>query len=66
MNYIRELCAEAHEILNNIRQCPELTYQQRNELIKLVETDRDDKIKLAIGLLQAWRRDDMTSETRAG
>ena len=69
MSAIRELTQEAHEIVCHINEATrnmELTAQQRNELISLVMTDVREKIVLAAGLLEAWRRDDMTSETRAG
>ena len=62
MRAIKELTAEAHEILNNIRNCSELTYQQRNELMILVETDVVEKLRLAKGLLDAWKRDDMSGD----
>lgn len=62
MRAIKELTAEAHEIRNNIRNCRELTYQQRNELMILVETDVVEKLRLAKGLLDAWKRDDMSGD----
>lgn len=51
---IRELTQEAHEILQNIRDCDELTYQQRNELMELVATDVKQKLELAKNLLHDW------------
>lgn len=51
---IRELSAEAAEILTNIRNCQELTYQQRNELMELVATDHAQKLALARNLMHDW------------
>lgn len=51
---IRELSAEAHEIMTNIRACDELTYQQRSELMALVRTDLRHKLTLAKNLLHDW------------
>lgn len=68
MSAIRELTQEAHEIVCHINEATrnmELTAQQRNELISLVMTDVREKIALAAGLLEAWRRDDMSGDTTA-
>ena len=51
---IRELSAEAHEILANIRDCDELTWQQKNELMQLVDADVTMKLTLAKNLLTDW------------
>lgn len=63
-----ELTQEAHEIICNINAAArnmEITAQQRDELIRLVMQDVNEKTTLARELLQAWRRDDMSSETIA-
>lgn len=63
-----ELTREAREIICNINAAArnmEITAQQRDELIRLVMQDVNDKTTLARELLQAWRRDDMSSETIA-
>ena len=54
---IKELTTEAHEILTNIRAAVlsgEITWQQRDELVKLVMTDVEMKIQLAGNLLHDW------------
>lgn len=51
---IKEMSAEAMEIITNIRDCQELTYQQRNELMELVATDIQQKLTLAKNLLTDW------------
>lgn len=51
---IKEMSAEATEILNNIRNCQELTYQQRDELFTLIHTDHAQKLRLAESLLHDW------------
>ena len=65
-NLIRKMSAEAHEILTNIRDCDELTYQQRSELMELVYQDVAQKLALARALLSDWRRRDTDTETEAG
>lgn len=51
---IKEMSTEAAEILTNIRNCQELSYQQRNELMQLVATDHAQKLSLARNLLTDW------------
>jgi hypothetical protein len=54
---IKQLTDEAHEILVNIRtaaQAGEITWTQRDELVKLVMTDVHMKITLAGNLLRDW------------
>ena len=54
---IKSLTDEAHEIVTNIRASVlkgAITWQQRDELINLVMTDVDMKIKLAGNLLHDW------------
>ena len=51
---IRQLTDEANEILQNIRDCPDLTYQQRNDLMELVYQDVNQKLTLARDMLYAW------------
>ena len=54
---INELTTEAHEIICNIRDAAiegEITWQQRNELLRLVYEDVNSKIQLAINLLHDW------------
>ena len=58
---IRELSAEAHEILANIRDCDELTWQQKNELMQLVDEDVTMKLTLAKNLLHDWTGRDITT-----
>jgi len=63
-----ELTQEAHEIICNINAAArnmEITAQQRRELIELVMTDVKEKLALAAGLLEAWRRTDIDSESVA-
>lgn len=54
---VKQLTDEAHEIICNIRQAArnsEITWQQRDELVKLVMTDVHSKIELAANLLHDW------------
>ena len=51
---IRELSSEAHEILANIRDASDLTWQQKNELMQLVDADVTMKLTLAKNLLYDW------------
>lgn len=54
---IHALYTEAQEIRNNISRAArdgEITWLQRDELMKLVETDVEMKIKLAVNLLRDW------------
>lgn len=62
MSAVRELCTEAWEILNNIRNCPELTWQQRDELMQLVATDVKEKLTLAREMLYYWTGVDMSGD----
>ena len=58
---IREISTEAHEILTNIRaatQAGEITYQQRDELVALVNADVLAKLTLARNLLVDWTGND--------
>lgn len=59
------LTDEALEIIRNIEECVELSYQQRKELLDLVFTDVREKLELARGLLDAWRRDEFHSDNMA-
>lgn len=65
MSVIPEITDEAREILQNIRDCGELSYQQRQELTELVLSNMREKFEMARSLLDAWRRDDMRSDTFA-
>lgn len=58
---IKQLSAEAHEILQNIRDAPELTWQQKNELMQLVDEDVTMKLTLAKNLLHDWTGRDITT-----
>jgi hypothetical protein len=54
---IRELEAEAHEIICNIRDAArngDITWSQRDELLRIVYEDVNGKLKLAAGLLHDW------------
>ena len=54
---IRELETEAHEIICNIRDAAregEITWEQRNDLLRLVYEDVNAKLQLAINLLRDW------------
>lgn len=54
---INELETEVHEIICNIRdaaQNGDITWEQRNELLRLVYQDVNDKLQLAINLLHDW------------
>ena len=63
---IKQLSAEAHEILQNIRDCDELNWQQKNELMQLVDADVTMKLTLAKNLLKDWTgRDTTTPPTMA-
>jgi hypothetical protein len=66
---IRELEAEAHEIITNIHYAAidgNITWGQRDELLRIVYADVNGQLQLAKGLLDAWKRDDMSSDTLAG
>ena len=58
---IRAMSAEATEILQNIRDAPELTWQQKNELMQLVDADVTMKLSLAKNLLKDWTGIDITT-----
>lgn len=58
---IKQLSAEAHEILANIRDCDELTWQQKNDLMQLVDADVTMKLTLAKNLLHDWTGRDITT-----
>lgn len=54
---IKQLTDEAHEIIQNICHAAvngDITWQQRDELVKLVTTDIHEKITLAGNLLHDW------------
>ena len=54
---IRELETEAHEIICNIRDAArngDITWEQRNELLRIVYQDVNDKLQLAVNLLHDW------------
>jgi hypothetical protein len=54
---IKQLTDEAHEILTNIRGAAlngNITWMQRDELVRLVMTDVHMKIELAGNLLHDW------------
>ena len=62
---IRELETESHEIICNIRDAArngDITWGQRDELLRIVYADVNGKLKLAKGLLDAWKRDDMSGD----
>ena len=54
---ITELETEAHEIICNIRDAArngDITWSQRDELLRLVYQDVNDKLQLAVNLLHDW------------
>lgn len=54
---IKEISTEAHEILSNIRNAAingEITWAQRDELVKLVNQDVSAKLTMARNLLYGW------------
>lgn len=57
MSAVRELTAEAHEIINNILNAAregEISIAQRGELLRIVYQDVNDKLALAVNLLHDW------------
>ena len=62
---IKQLSAEAHEILANIRDCDELTWQQKNELMQLVDEDVTMKLEMAKNMLYIWTGRTITTPPRA-
>ena len=61
MKAAHELTKEAAEILRNIRDCKELTWQQKNELFQLVDADVTMKLEMAKNLLHDWTGRDITT-----
>jgi len=56
-NAINQLTAEANEIIRNICDAVrngEITWQQRDELLRLVYEDVNPKLQLAASLLHDW------------
>ena len=54
---ITELETEAHEIICNIRDAAregEITWEQRNELLRIVYQDVNGKLRLACNMLYYW------------
>lgn len=56
-NLLREVSAEVHQIVTNITAAArsgEITWGQRDELIKLTLTNVNKNLELAKGLLHDW------------
>jgi hypothetical protein len=62
---IRELTQEAHEIINNIKTAAvmgEITWGQRDELLKIAYQDVNEKLTLAKNLLHDWTGIDFSEQ----